>query len=258
MDFLTINLPDGSLLSLETLIIVVCLMFLYTFVGIVAGFGGALVTMPLLTMFIPVKVATPISVSVGTITALYAIYIDHKSIDWKSAISLILSAFVGIPLGLYALKYIPDSIMKGGLGIFLIIYSIYSLLGPKLPKIDSPWLPYPFGLFAGALGAAFSTSGPPVVVYGTLRDLAPSTFRGTLSAFFATNNTAIMAGMISGGIMTFDILKIVLISSPALIAGALIGNWIHKKIPKEKLKKIIFGLLILSGIMLLKGAFTKL
>ena len=56
--------------------------------------------------------------------------------------------------------------------------------------------------------------------------------------------------------MTFDILKIVLISSPALIAGALIGNWIHKKIPKEKLKKIIFGLLILSGIMLLKAAFT--
>lgn len=257
MELFKIYLPDGALMSTETLISVVCLLFLYTFVGIVAGFGGALVTMPLMTLIIPVKVATPISVTVGTITAAYAIYLDRKSVDWKSAISLILSAFIGIPLGLYALKHLPDHFMKAGLGIFLIVYSVYSLIGPKLPKVDKPWLPFPFGLLAGALGAAFSTSGPPVVVYGTLRDLAPSTFRGTLSAFFMTNNIAIMTGMITSGILNLDTLKIVLIATPVLVSGSLIGNWIHKKISKEKLRKIIFGLLIFSGIMLLRGILSR-
>ncbi len=143
MDFFQIMMPDGSILSTGALIAVVCLMFMYTFVGIVAGFGGALTTMPLITMLIPVRVAAPISVTVGTATAVYAAVIDRKSVDWKSAITLIVSSFVGIPLGLFVLKNAPDYVMKGGLGAFLIVYSIYCLVGPKLPKVDKSWLPYP-------------------------------------------------------------------------------------------------------------------
>ena len=254
MDFFQIMMPDGSILSTGALIAVVCLMFMYTFVGVVAGFGGALTTMPLITMLIPVRVAAPISVTVGTATAVYAAVIDRKSVDWKSAITLIISSFVGIPLGLYVLKHAPDYMMKGGLGVFLIIYSVYCLVGPKLPKVDKSWLPYPFGLVAGALGAAFSTNGPPVVIYGTLRDLAPSAFRGTLNAFFAANNVAIIFGMLTTGIMTSSIIKIVMLSVPVMLAGWLIGNWVHKRIPKEKFQKLVFALLIFSGVMLLKGA----
>lgn len=254
MELLQVFLPDGSLLSTSSLLSVVGLMFIYTFVGIVAGFGGAMTTLPVITMLIPVRMAAPINVTVGTATALYAAIIDRKSVDWKSAITLIVSSFVGIPFGLYVLKYAPDYYMKGGVGAFVILYSIYSLVAPKLPKVDKAWLPYPMGLIAGGLGAAFSTNGPPVVIYGVLRDLGPSAFRGTLNAFFAVNNVAIVVGMFSSGILTSNVVKIVVLAIPVMIAGWLIGNWVHKRIPKERFQKLVYALLILSGVMLLKGA----
>jgi len=65
MDFFTLFTPDGLELSIEVVCIIIAIMFLYTFIGICAGFGGALVTMPLITLLLPVKMAAPMSVIVG-------------------------------------------------------------------------------------------------------------------------------------------------------------------------------------------------
>ena len=55
MSFFDLTTPDGDALSGTTVITVVGLMFMYTFVGICAGFGGGLTTMPLVSMLLPVK-----------------------------------------------------------------------------------------------------------------------------------------------------------------------------------------------------------
>ncbi|MGL5695386.1 MAG: TSUP family transporter, partial [Plesiomonas shigelloides] len=107
MDFFTFFTPDGALLDTSTVLIVIGLMFMYTFVGVCAGFGGGLTTMPLVTMLLPVKMAAPMSVIVGTATALYATWLSRKETDWKSAAVLIAFSLLGIPVGLYALSYLP-------------------------------------------------------------------------------------------------------------------------------------------------------
>ncbi|STE72474.1 putative permease [Escherichia coli] len=61
MDFFTLFSPDGAMVETSVVCIVIALMFLYTFVGICAGFGGGLTTMPLVTLMLPVKMATPLS-----------------------------------------------------------------------------------------------------------------------------------------------------------------------------------------------------
>ena len=148
--------------------------------------------MPLVTLMLPVKMATPLSVIVGTATALYATWLSRKETDWRSAMVLIIFSFLGIPVGLYALSYLPDHFMKVGLGGFLILYSFYSMFIPRLPIYDRSWIAAPIGAVAGALGAAFSTNGPPMVIYGMLRNLGPAAFRGTLNAFFTANNIAVI------------------------------------------------------------------
>jgi uncharacterized membrane protein YfcA len=261
MDFsslLEVFLPSGEMLSTTSLFTVVGLFFMYTFVGITAGFGGGLTTMPLITMILPVQMAAPISTTIGAATATYAVILDRKLVQWKSVLILVLSSFIGIPVGLYVLKNAPDYIMKGGLGVFLVIYAIYSWVGPKLPKVDKDWIALPCGFSAGALGAAFSTNGPPLVIYGILRDLAPSVFRGTLNAVFMINNITIISGLINNGIYTVNNLKVVVLAIPMMLLGWIIGNMVHKRIPKEKFKKLVYVLLIFSGIMLLKGALPAI
>lgn len=254
MNFFTLFTPDGMQLAASTLIIVIAIMFLYTFVGICAGFGGALTTMPLITLLLPLKMAAPMSVIVGTATALYATWLSRRETDWKSAIVLILFSFAGIPIGLYALAYLPDHIMKIGLGAFLILYSFYSLFIPRLPVYDKAWIAVPMGAIAGALGSAFPTNGPPVVIYGMLRNLGPAAFRGTLNAFFTANNVAIIGGLATSGILTISTVKLVLFCIPTMILGSLVGQYVHKRISVKIFRIIVFLLLIASGAMLIKGA----
>lgn len=254
MDFFTLFTPDGIQLDYSVMAIVIAIMFMYTFVGICAGFGGALTTMPLITLLLPLKMAAPMSVIVGTATALYATWLSRKETNWKSALVLILFSFAGIPVGIYALSYLPDHIMKVGLGSFLILYSFYSLFIPRLPVYDKNWIAMPIGVIAGALGSAFSTNGPPVVIYGMLRNLAPAAFRGTLNAFFTANNIAIIGGLTTSGILTISTLKLVLFCVPTMILGSLVGQYVHKRIPVNVFRVMVFLLLIASGAMLIKGA----
>lgn len=254
MDFFTLFTPDGVVLDYTTVAMVIAIMFLYTFVGICAGFGGALTTMPLITLLIPLKMAAPMSVIVGTATALYATWLSRKETNWKSALVLIIFSLAGIPIGIYALSYLPDHIMKIGLGSFLILYSFYSLFIPRLPVYDKNWIAMPTGVIAGALGSAFSTNGPPVVIYGMLRNLAPAAFRGTLNAFFTANNIAIIGGLTSSGILTISTVKLVAFCIPTMILGSLVGQYVHKRIPVNTFRVVVFLLLITSGAMLIKGA----
>ncbi|MDI3359487.1 sulfite exporter TauE/SafE family protein [Lelliottia sp. V89_10] len=254
MDFFTLFTPDGVPLDYGVMAVVIAIMFMYTFVGICAGFGGALTTMPLITLLLPLKMAAPMSVIVGTATALYATWLSRKETQWKSALVLILFSFAGIPVGIYALSYLPDHIMKIGLGGFLILYSFYSLFIPRLPVYDKNWLAMPIGVIAGALGSAFSTNGPPVVIYGMLRNLAPAAFRGTLNAFFTANNIAIIGGLTTSGILTVSTIKLVLFCVPTMILGSLVGQYVHKRISVNVFRVMVFLLLIASGAMLIKGA----
>ena len=254
MDFFTLFTPDGAALDTSAMLIVIAVLFLYTFVGICAGFGGGLTSMPLITMVLPLKMAAPMSVMVGTATALYATWLSRKETDWKSAAVLILFSFAGIPVGLYALSYLPDHIMKIGLGGFIIIYSFYSLFIPRLPIYDKRWIAAPMGAIAGALGAAFSTTGPPVVMYGMLRNLGPAAFRGTLNAFFTANNIAIIGGLATSGILTISTFKLVLFCIPTMILGSIVGQYVHKRISVKIFRIMVFLLLIASGAMLIKGA----
>ncbi len=57
---------------------------------------------------------------------------------------LIIFSFLGIPVGLYALSYLPDHFMKVGLGGFLILYSFYSMFIPRLPIYDRSWIAAPY------------------------------------------------------------------------------------------------------------------
>ncbi len=254
MEFFTLFTPDGVVLDYTTVALVIGIMFLYTFVGICAGFGGALTTMPLITMLIPLKMAAPMSVIVGTATALYATWLSRKETNWKSAMVLIIFSLAGIPIGIYALSYLPDYMMKVGLGSFLILYSFYSLFIPRLPVYDKNWIAMPAGVIAGALGSAFSTNGPPVVIYGMLRNLGPAAFRGTLNAFFTANNIAIIGGLTTSGILTVSTVKLVLFCVPTMILGSLVGQYVHKRISVKVFRVIVFLLLIASGAMLIKGA----
>ncbi len=132
--------------------------------------------MPLLTLIISVQIATPLVAFVTTTIALMILLKDWRSVDAKIAWRLIVSTMIGIPVGLFFLKTMPESIVKAVLGIVLVVFGLYNLIKPRLLTIQSSRLAYAFGLIAGVLGGAYNAFGPPVIAYGVLCGWSPKRF----------------------------------------------------------------------------------
>ncbi|MFQ5856424.1 MAG: hypothetical protein ACE5LU_12350, partial [Anaerolineae bacterium] len=78
-------------------------------------------------------------------------------------------------------------VVKRLLGLILIAYACYTLAHPVTPRLSSRRWVYPVGFVAGCLGGAYNTPGPPVIVYGSLRQWPKQEFRAMLQAFFCLN-----------------------------------------------------------------------
>ena len=152
-----------------TTIAVVAVIFLATLIRSAFGFGEALVAVPLLALVMRVEVAAPLAVLVSITVAAIVVVQDRRHVHLRSAGRLILPTLLGIPLGVWLLKAVAESVVKASLALVIIAFSAYCLLGRRRVGLaDDRWA-WLFGFGAGVLGGAYGMNGPPLVIYGSLR-----------------------------------------------------------------------------------------
>ena len=108
----------------------------------------------------------------GILIAAFVVVQDRKQIHFNSAKWLVIFAAVGIPFGLLLLIYGNENLTKLVLGILIILYSIYSLLYKSNFRLETDhkyWL-FLCGFFSGVFGGAYGLNGPPLVIYGNMRN----------------------------------------------------------------------------------------
>ncbi len=221
------------------------------------GFGDAMVGMPLLVMAIGLNTATPLVGLMG-ITASATILIRHwRDVHFKSVWPLIVYTLIGIPIGILLLKGLYENVMKSVLAIVIIIFSLYKIFKPKLFTLANDKLACIFGLAAGILGGAYNTNGPPVVIYGTLRQWNPEKFRATLQGYFLPTGSLIAIGHCAGGLWTKTVLLNYLISLPVILIAILLGGMLNRRIPKAKFDNYVYMFLVILGTCLLISAIRS-
>ena len=233
---------------------VVAVLFLSALSRGLIGFGNALVSMPLLALFTPPHVASPL-VGLANLTGILVILVGNwRSVDLKAAWRLILPCLIGIPIGIVFLQTADETIVRFVLGVILIGYGLYNLVSPRLPHLKNEVLAYPFGLASGILGGAFNSNGPPIVVYGSLRRWPPDSFRATLQGVFLPTNLMVIASHAVAGLWTRDVLQLYAYSLPLMLLATWIGIRFGKRIPKEQFQKIVYGFLVAMGALLIVRA----
>lgn len=234
-----------------SLFIILAIIFVATLIRSTFGFGDALFAMPILAFTAGIKTATPLMALVGFSIALTIIIIDIKKVEIKSAIRLVISSFIGIPVGLLFFKGIDEDIIKIILGVLILLFSAYNLFKTKLIQLKSDKFAWIFGFTAGILGAAYNTSGPPVIIYGTIRKWNPKKFRASLQAYFLPTGFMLIIGHIIAGNITKPVVGTYLYSLPLILLAIFIGNLLNKKIPPGKFNIYIYVILIILGAILI-------
>lgn len=235
---------------------VLAVVFVAMFIRSAFGFGEALVAVPLLAFFIPLRVAAPLAVLISvTITGVVVVQ-DWRKIHVRSAGWLVVSTFCGIPLGLLLLTSSHQAIVKAVLALIIMAFSGYSLIGRRAPALESDsrgWL-IACGFAAGVLGGAYGMNGPPLVVYGTMRRWSAQHFRATLQGYFLPASMVGMAGYWMAGLWAPLVTHYFLLSLPMMLPAVWIGRVVNHRLEGEIFLRYVYAGLLSIGTILLVQA----
>lgn len=248
---------------MTTLWAIITVMLIATMVKAVFGFGEALVAVPLLTLFIGVKTATPLVALMTTTTTAALVWQNRRNIEIGSVWRLILAAVIGVPFGVYFLRVVPEEVVTIGLGIILILFGGYFLLHPITLKRINPtaagegdqlknerWA-YGFGFVAGLLGGAYTVGGPPVLMYGSLRGWSPEQFRAGVQSSYLPISILTLISHGAAGLWTVPVVQTYLLMIPIGLIATTIGNRLNHRLPAQQFRGLVYGLLVILGILML-------
>lgn len=216
-----------------------------------SGFGFALVSMPLITPILGLKVSAPLVALLGWTAEIALIIYFRESLSFREMGRLIGASLVGAAVGVTALRTVPENILLPVLGAVLVGYVLYNWLRFSLPEMHSPWWAYVLGALSGALGGAYNTSGPPVIIYGHARKWSPEEFKGNLQGFFFINNVFVLVGHYFNGTLTATVWRTYLMVLPALAIGIWGGLTLGRKVDSNRFRQVVLALLLVLGLRLM-------
>ena len=241
-----------------TIIFILIISFIASLVRSTLGFGESLIAVPLFLLFLPVEIAVPLSVMLSIVIALIVVIQDHKRIHFDSAKWLIIYAIPGIPLGILMLIYGSEVLVKVGLGTLVILYAFYSLFikNNKVLKEDNKLWLFVCGFLSGVFGGAYGLNGPPLVVYGNLRQWSAKHFRATLQAYFLPASLMSVLGYYTKGLITARVGSYFIISLITAIPAIFLGRYLNHRLGDSSFFKYMYWGLIITGIILIVSALT--
>ncbi len=232
---------------------VLAVLFFATLIRSAFGFGEALIAVPLLALRMPVREAAPLAVLVSITVATIVVAQDWREVHVRSAAWLVLATLAGIPLGLWLLTAVDGRVVKAILALVILAFAFYSLASRaplRLERDHLQWL-LGCGLFAGVLGGAYGMNGPPIVVYGSLRNWSASHFRATLQAYFLPASLIGMTGYWLTGLWSPTVTRYYLLSVPGVLVATALGRMIHRRLNGRSFLRYVHVGLVAIGFALL-------
>jgi uncharacterized membrane protein YfcA len=239
-------------LTVEILVVV----FVASVVRSAFGFGEALIAVPLLALFLPIQVATPLAVLISVAIAAVILVQDWRKVHIRSTGWLFVPTLAGIPLGIMMLHSAHQSLVKGALSVVIVLFSGFFLLGKRPPHLEHDshaWL-LACGFAAGVLGGAYGINGPPLVVYGSMRRWSPQHFRATLQGYFLPASAIGMLGYRVSGLWTAEVTHYFFVAIFAAIPAIFVGRWLNHRMRGDSFLKYVHAGVVAIGLVLLVQA----
>lgn len=222
------------------------------------GFGNGLTAYGFWLHVLTPQIGAPL-IAIGSITSHLLMFPGFRhAISPARFMPFILGGLVGIPLGTLLLLVISAPAFKLVGGALLASYSIISLCGGLSFKIreKTPIADPLIGLAGGVLGGLASLSGPILTIWCDLKGWSKDEQRGTYQPYNFAMLSAAMVAFGVAGLLTMTVLWYAALSLPATLAGVWLGRRLYGKIDDAQFRKVVLGLLALSGLTLVGSSIV--
>jgi uncharacterized protein len=227
-----------------------------TFLGaVVAGLSGfafgLVATSVWLHVLTPLQTATLI-VAFGLIVHGYAVWKLRHGLDWRVIWPFVAGAAIGVPVGVSILTLASPAYIRVGVGVLLVLYSLYALFCPALkPVAAGPVGDFAVGLLNGALAGLTGLAGILVTIWCGLRGWPKHQQRAVYQPIGVAIFVMTAAWIGAKGAITRDTLRLFLFGLPVLLAGMWLGMKLYGRLDEAAFRKIVLVLLLASGTALI-------
>lgn len=221
------------------------------FVRGVAGFGSGLIAIPMLALVLPLPLVVPLVVFLDYVASASHGLKDRAEIQWRQVLPLLPFTAIGVATGLYLFETIDAVMLAKALGVFVMVYALYTLLVKDPGGSASTLWAAPAGSMGGLVGTLFGTGGPFYVVYLKHRGLPKTQFRATFATIFLMDGAGRLIGYLAGGYFDREWIVLAAVALPVMAVGLYLGGHVHTSISQRTFQVAVSILLIVSGVSLL-------
>jgi uncharacterized membrane protein YfcA len=224
------------------------ILFFANWIQGVSGFGRGLIAIPLLSFFIPMDQVIPMMILTGLLTTLLMFLKNHKNTDIRKILLMSLLGIAGTTAGVSLLKVLPVFHLKIIIGTLIMLFALLIAAGFSI-RVKRMKLAFGVtGFISGFLSGSLSIGGPPVVfLLQGIRE-EKDAFRGNISLFFLIVSVFSVLNLFLNGMVSGDILRYSLVFMPVILLGTLAGHLFSRKVNEIFFRKLVTGLLFLSGL----------
>ena len=217
--------------------------------GFAFGIVAAAVWLYILT---PLQTAILIT-GLGLVVQGYSVWKLRHALQWAKIAPLVLGAAFGVPIGVFALAHTNPQYLRIGVGVVLVLFSLYGLLRPAFKPLvfGGAVADAGVGFLNGALGGATGFAGIVATIWCQLRGWPKDQQRAVFLPVGVATFAMTAAWLGGQGSIPRDVWWLFVVALPVLLAGTWLGLKLYGQLNEAQFRRVVLILLLASGVVLL-------
>lgn len=235
-----------------TLFYIFAVVFVAYLVQAITGFGGALLSLPILILLVGFDSARILTTSLSLVTGLLVAIRYRKRINRKKLVEILAFMAVGTGAGLVLDRFLEAEFLIIIYGVVTILLALFRFM-PKRNPDRSPGRPLMILilLLAGLMQGLFVAGGAFLMVYAMYEFPDKQEFRSTSSAVWGILNWFMLFYYLLTDKITGENIKLFALCIPIVLLMAFLAEKLQGKINQALFSKLTNALLLVTGVILL-------
>lgn len=215
-----------------------------------AGFGAALIFVPLASAALGPRLAAPLLLVVDGVGSLPMVPWAWRRAQQRPVLTVALGAVLAVPLGTWVLTVVDPIPLRWAISLTILALALLLASGWRYTGRPHAGPALLAGGASGLLNGAAQIGGPPVVVYWLgQRGLDVAEARANIVLYFAYTTLWSVVVFAYAGLFSARIAVLALAAGPTYVAGTLLGMRMYGIASPVLFRRICYALIILAAIL---------
>jgi uncharacterized membrane protein YfcA len=227
------------------------------FVTGLSGFAFGMVAAAVRFYALPPPQASVLIAAYALLVQGYAVWKLRHLLDAHRLMPFIVGSALGIPFGVAAVRWASPIYLRIGVGLLLVLFSLYNLARPQLPQMKQAGrvADGAVGVLNGVIGGATGLAGIVTVIWTSMRGWSRDEQRAVFQPTGVASFLMIIVAFGGVGIITVETTRLFLLGLPVLAVGTWLGWLLYGKLDEGAFRRVVLVLLLVSGVALTASAW---